>query len=95
MWDGGRNLHLFTRNNLEKLQFLIDAISEFGLQMTLPKDIPTLCSLSLGNYIRPDNVFVSSMLISNLIQCDTWPEKHPARTDHTPVVSHFNISMET
>jgi len=36
----------FTRENLEKSQFLIDAISEFDLQMALPKDIPCFCALS-------------------------------------------------
>ena len=46
MWDEDRNLHLFTRENLEKSQCLIDAITEFNLQMALPKDIPTLRALS-------------------------------------------------
>ena len=25
----------------------------------------------------------------------TWPEEHPVRTDHIPVVSHFDVGMET
>src|SRR5882724_6500965 len=37
MWDEGRNSHLFMRENLEKSQHLIDAITEFNLQMALLK----------------------------------------------------------
>jgi len=62
MWDKARNAHLFTRENLEKSQSLIDAVTELDLQMVLPKDTPMLRALSSGNYTRPDNVFISSLL---------------------------------
>jgi len=51
-----RNMHLFTRGNLEKLQVLIDAVAEFDMQTALPKNTPTLQVPSMGNYMRPDNV---------------------------------------
>src|SRR5882724_662344 len=75
MWDKGRNLHLFMRENLEKSQHLIDAIAEFDLQMALPKDIPTLRALSSGNYTRPNNIFTSSLLINDIILCGTQPDE--------------------
>jgi len=94
MWDEGRDLHLFMRENLEKSQGFIDAITEFDLQMALPKDIPTLHTLLLGNYMRPDNVFTSSSLINDIIVCGTWPNECLARSDHIPVVTHLNIKID-
>ena len=69
MWDEGRNAHLFTRENLERSQFLIDVLAEFDLQMALLNDVPMLCALMSGNYTRPDNVFISSFLINAIIHC--------------------------
>jgi len=46
MWDENRNLHLFTRTNLNKAQVVIDAMANYDLQMLLPKDIPTLCTMA-------------------------------------------------
>src|SRR5882724_12508609 len=74
MWDEGRNRHLFTRENLDRSQPLINAITEFDLQMALPKDVPTLCALVTGNYMRPDNVFISSSLMGATVYCKTLPE---------------------
>jgi len=50
LWDEGWNNHLFMRQNLEKSQLLIDMLAEFALQMALPKDLPTLHTLSSGNF---------------------------------------------
>ena len=60
-------MHFFTRENLDRSQPLIDAIAEFDLQMVLPKDVPTLCTLASGNYTRPDNIFISSSLMDATI----------------------------
>jgi len=67
MWDQGRNSHLFTRENLDKSQLLIDTITEFNLQMVLPKDVPMLHMLTSGNYTRPDNMFISSSLTDTIV----------------------------
>src|SRR5882724_2719837 len=89
MWDKGRNSHLFMGENLEKSQRLIDAIAEFDLQMALLKDIPTLHALSLGNYMRPNNIFTSSLLINDIILCGTPPNECPARSDHILLATHL------
>ena len=95
MWDEGRNSHLFTRENLDKSQLLIDMIAEFNLQMVLPKDILMLCTLTSGNYTRPDNVFISSSLTDTIIHCKTLPEECPARSNHIPITTHLNIRLTT
>jgi len=46
LWDKAQNAHLFTRANLKKTQYLINAATDLDLQMALPKGIPSLCALS-------------------------------------------------
>jgi len=58
MWDKGRNSHIFTIDNLEKSQFLIDTIAEFNLQMTLLKDIPTLCEGVTSGVLRHSKILL-------------------------------------
>jgi len=95
MWDKGRNMHLFTRENLDRSQPLINTIAEFDIQMALPKDVPMLCTLASGNYTRPDNIFISSSLMDATIYCQTLPEDHLARSDHIPVITHLNVGFVT
>ena len=71
IWGGGEHekalhTHLFTRGNLDKSQYLIDALAELNLHMTLPKDTPILWALLSGNYMRLDNVFISSVMSRNI-----------------------------
>ena len=42
MWDKEQSSHLFTTNNLDTAQILIDLLADFSMTMALPKDIPTL-----------------------------------------------------
>ena len=67
--DEPRNNHLFTRATLDRAQILLDATSEFGLTMALPKWFPTLRGHRTGNYTRPDNVFVSDGISRSIEQC--------------------------
>jgi len=62
--------------------------------MDLLKDIPTLCTLVSGNYMRPDNVIISSSLANNFIQCNTIPADQPARTNHIPITMHLNVRLK-
>ena len=57
MWDKECNSHLFTTNNLNAAQILIDLLAEFSMTMSLPKDIPTLWATHTKNLTKPDNVF--------------------------------------
>jgi len=94
LWDEECNGHLFTRGNLEKSQVLIDMIAEFDFQLALPKDIPTLQALATGNHTRPDNVFISSQIMGHITRCTMLPDERPARSDHIPVVTEVEISLE-
>ena len=92
IWDKERNAHLFTRVNLVKSQVLIDAAAEFDIQMALPKNMPTLQALSMGNYMKPDNMFISTPLINHVMKCYTAPNERPARSDHIPIVTELQIT---
>jgi ribonuclease HI len=93
-WDEGRNNHLFTRSNLDEAQILIEATVERDMQMALPKDIPTLQAMSTGNTTRTDNVFLSSSLIECLLRCHTVPEDQPAKSDHFPIDTMIETTVE-
>ena len=74
-----------------KAQVLIDALAEFDLQMTLPKDIPMLQVLSTSNHTRPDNVYISSPMAGHVIRCITLPEERPVRMDHIPILTEVYV----
>ncbi|QRW06349.1 Reverse transcriptase from transposon X-element protein [Ceratobasidium sp. AG-Ba] len=85
LWDEDRNAHLFTRANLDLAQELLDLTAEHDLEMALPKDLPTLQAFGTKNLTRPDNVFASYGLLSDLISCDIAPDRREAYTDHFPI----------
>jgi len=89
-WDKEHNMHLFMRSNLEKSQALIGILAECDLQMVLPKNTPTLQVLSTGNFMRPENIFISSSIASHLICCRTLPDERPARVDHIPIIMELD-----
>ena len=68
-WNDEQNTHLFTRSNLDEAQILINATINYNLQMMLSKKLPTLITMSTGNYTRTDNVFISSTFIERLTTC--------------------------
>jgi len=94
LWDEECNVHLFMRSNLEKSQALIDMLAECDLQMALPKNTPTLQVLSTRNYMRLDNMLISSSIVGHLIHCRTLPEKRPARADHIPIIMELNLEVD-
>ena len=63
------------RANLDKVQYLIDAVNKLELHMVLPKDLPTLQAMATGNHTRPNNVFMSVVLCNTLVKCMTVPEE--------------------
>ena len=46
------------------------------------------------NYMRVDNVFCSADLIDTFISCNTYPQLHPQKTDHMPVISVLEMELE-
>ena len=59
LWDEERNSHLFTTNNLDATQILLDLLTDYDMFMALPKNIPTLRATHSKNLTHPDNVFAA------------------------------------
>ena len=84
-WDKERNSYLFTWQNLDATQTLIDATIERSIHRTLLKNLLTLKAMSTVNYTRTDNVFISANLLDKIIICTTIPEDQPAKSNHIPI----------
>ncbi|KAF8233284.1 hypothetical protein L208DRAFT_1557235 [Tricholoma matsutake] len=61
------------------------------MKMALPPFIPMLCSHSMGNHMRVNNVFCSKALIDTIVKCNTDNASQPIKTDHYPIVMQLNI----
>lgn len=58
-WDKNEDTRLFTREATKAADFLIEAVIEVGLDMTLPNGIPTHIHNVSKKWTRLDNVFIS------------------------------------
>jgi len=93
MWDNDSNVGLFTRANLNAAEGLIELVANWGMEMTLPKGIPTIKNAQ-GNYTRPDNVFCSTEIEEWITQCTTSPGETPPKADHFPIHTTVDFSMK-
>ena len=91
MWDEEHNHHLFTPGALEEAWKLLTLVVDNDMLMALPKDIPTLESLSTKNWTRPDNVFCSSNLDDKIVYCTTDPRLRGPGTDHVPILTALEL----
>ena len=55
------------------------------MHMVLPKNMPTLKAMATGNYTHPDNVFIITSLLEQLMSYTTVPEAQPAKSNHFPI----------
>ena len=94
MWDEERNSHLFTTNNLDAAQILIDLLADFSMSLALPKDIPTLQVIHTKNLTQPNNIFCSSGILGIITQCMMLPDLQPPCIDHFPIATTLETSME-
>jgi len=94
LWDSPSDTRLFTNVNIEAANTLIELIETHEMEMVLPAGLPTLQTFRSGNSSRPNNVFCSANLLPTFVECDTKPEKRPARTDHFPIIGKMNIVPE-
>ena len=92
-WDEERNRQLFTAQNMDDAQLLIDILDEHLLEMALPKDIPTLEFMRTKNWTRPDNVFCSANAIDVLVRCTTVPGERGSGTDHVPIDTVLDLPV--
>ena len=94
LWDAPEDHRLFTTANLDAASQLISLLENHNMEMALPAGIPTLQAFRTGNFSRPDNVFCSADILPSFIECDTWPQLRPARTDHFPVIGALDVTPE-
>ena len=90
-WDNPRNVHFFTRHNLDMAQTLINTTTQHDL--ALPETTPTLRAMSTQNYTRPDNVLMLPFLHQLLTLCDMRAEDQPTKTDHFPIDIMINLEL--
>ncbi|KAF8672219.1 Reverse transcriptase (RNA-dependent DNA polymerase) [Rhizoctonia solani] len=93
-WDDPRNKHLLTDKYVEAAKPLVQLVEERLLKMALPKFTPTHEHLVLKKLSRLDNVFVSDSLYDHLIECKAYPDRRPVSTDHFPIVTKLDLTLE-
>ena len=91
LWDEAKNAHLFTHENLEMAQPLLNLLGWYNMKMALPPYIPTLKAMSTGNHTRVDNIFCNETLMDVVIKCTTDDVACPVKMDHYPIIMQINI----
>lgn len=91
LWDKARNAHLFTTANIELVQLLLNMLGRHNMKMALPPFIPTLWSHSMGNHMRVNNIFCSTVLVDAIVKCNMDDTSQPVKMDHYPIVTQLNI----
>src|SRR6266481_5733790 len=86
LWDEEYNRHLFTESASSAVQLLISLLEDYNMIMLLPKNMPTLQSMSMGNWTRVDNVFATSNMEELVVICDMDPRSQGPGTDHIPIL---------
>ena len=81
-WEDERNAHLFTTEQLDRLEEIINLMTNKDLELLLPHGTPTLQAFSTGNLTRPDNTLGSTHLANRMTKCDMEPENRPPKTDY-------------
>ena len=83
--------HLFTADATQKAKQLIELLSNYDMEMVLPKGVPTLQHMRSKCYSRPNNVFCSSQLTHAVICCDVDVRAQPTKTDHFLVITILEL----
>jgi ribonuclease HI/exonuclease III len=90
-WDDVVDTRLFTNDNIEAAETLIETIADAGLELVLPAGIPTHCHNVTKRWTRLDQVFLSEHSHNILITCDTRADCRGVNTDHLPIVTELNL----
>jgi hypothetical protein len=87
LWETEGNERLFTSENINAADILIDALADYGMDLALPPGILTLEHFVTKNLHRVDQVFCSGDHLPHIDQCCTMPERRPPKTDHFPIAT--------
>ena len=84
-------MHLFTRDNLNLVQPLLNMLGRHNIKMVLLLFILTLQAHNTGNPTRVDNVFCTEAIMDTIIKCNTDDAARPVKTDHYPIITQIDI----
>ena len=93
MWDKERNCHLFTAAALREADKLLALVMDYGMEMLLPKDVPTLEVMVTKNWTCLDNVFGSNNVGDKVIYCTTDPWSRGPGTDHVLILTVLELPV--
>jgi len=78
---------------MEAAKPLIEAVAEAGLELALPRGIPTYCHSITKCWTRLDHVFISEESLGVLITCNTLTDHRGINTDHIPILTELNLGV--
>ena len=93
-WNNPEDTRLFTKGALNATELLIEAVAEAGLEMILPSGIPMHQHNVSKRWSRLNNVFMSDHSTDTLISCTTIPEQRGIHTDHLPILTKLDMSVQ-
>ncbi|KAG2049734.1 hypothetical protein BDR06DRAFT_687686 [Suillus hirtellus] len=88
------NIQLFTGPHLTAAAILLNLLTKYNLSMALEAGKPTLESTNTKSRTRLDNVFCSTEMLTAFIYCDIEEDLCPVNTDHFPIISILNLSVD-
>jgi hypothetical protein len=91
LWDDDKDIHLFTRQALRDAEGIIELMAEHGMEMSLPKGIPTLQHMRSKKYSCPDNVICTATLQPFIVKSEVQAKIRPTSTDHFPIITNINL----
>jgi len=91
LWDRDEDMRLFTSETTRWADKLIELVAEHGMQMALPKGIPTFMHMVWKKESRTDNVWCSEGLINLVNLCEVDHNWDFISTDHHSIVTTINL----
>jgi Endonuclease-reverse transcriptase len=91
LWDEPRNVHLFTCDNLNLTQPLLNMLGRYNMKIALLPFILTLQAHNTGNHTRVDNIFCTEAIMDAISKCTTDDASRPVKTDHYPIITQIDI----
>jgi len=80
---------------MEAAEPLIEAVANAGLELALPRGIPTHCHSVTKCWSRLDHVFISEESLGVLIACNALTDHRGINTDHIPILTELNLGVAT
>lgn len=94
-WDDPNDLRLFTTEALRVAKSLIEAVADAGLDLILPRGIPTHCHNVTKRWSRLDHMFITEDSVDAVTACGTLIDHRGINTDHVPVLTELNLGLVT